>query len=94
MVYEVDSVLFNCKASGVPIPNISWYFNGAPFKEPNTTKYMITSSSLNQITVSSTLAIMKAEQSDIGTYTCEASNYASSDTSSGKLMINGKDFIS
>ena len=37
---------------------------------------------------------MKAEQSDIGTYTCEASNYASSDTSSGKLMINGKDFIS
>ena len=35
MVYEVDSVLFNCKASGVPIPNISWYFIGAPFKEPN-----------------------------------------------------------
>jgi len=91
-VYEGATVFFTCQATGTPILSISWYFNGAPVDKNNTVKYMISESSLNHIVISSTLTVMNAEQSDMGTYTCQASNYASSDTSSGALTVNSKDF--
>ena len=33
---------------------------------------------------------MSVESSDVGTYTCNATNVVSSDTSSGVLTVNGK----
>ena len=90
--YEGDSVFFSCQATAKPTPNISWYFNGAPINETNTMKYNITELALNDIAKRSMLTIMDTESSDIGSYTCKAANFPSSDTSSGMLMVNGKDF--
>jgi len=55
-------------------------------------KYTIIELLLNDIAKRSTLTIENAESSDIGTYTCKAANFPSSDTSSGMLTVNGKDF--
>ena len=92
-INEEDTALFTCQATGTPIPNISWYFNGVPVDETNTMKYMISEMLLNTIAKRSTLTVMNVEPSDIGTYTCEAANFASIDTSSGVLTVISKDVI-
>ena len=81
---------FTCQATGQPVPTISWYFNGAPVNEINTMKYTISEVTLNTTTISNTLTIMSVESSDVGTYTCNATNVVSSDTSSGVLTVNGE----
>ena len=45
--------------------------------------------SVNTITINS-ITIMNVESSDVGTYTCNATNVVSSDTSSGVLTVNGE----
>ena len=45
---------------------------------------------VNTTTISSTLTIMSVESSDVGTYTCNATNVVSTDTSSGVLTVNGE----
>ena len=45
--------------------------------------------SINATAVSSTLTITNVQSSDVGTYTCNATNVVSSDTSSGVLTVNG-----
>jgi len=87
---EGDTAFLACQATGTPIPNINWYFNGAPLDKNNTKKYIISDVSLNSATVNNTLKIVNVVPSDNGTYTCEAANYASSDTSSGVLNVNSK----
>ena len=86
---ERDTASFTCQATGEPIPTISWYFNGAPVNDANTMKYTISLMSLNN-TINNTLTIMNVQSSDVGTYTCNATNVVSSDTSSGVLTVNGK----
>ena len=56
----------------------------------NGTEHIITEMSLNTTTISNTLTIMSVESSDVGTYTCNATNVVSSDTSSGVLTVNGE----
>ena len=85
---EGDTASFTCQATGRPVPTISWYYNNTLFV--NGTEYMITEMSLNTTTISNTLTIMSVESSDVGTYTCNATNVVSSDTSSGVLTVNGK----
>ena len=46
--------------------------------------------SLNTTTISSTLTVISVQSSDVGTYTCNATNVVSSDTSSGVLTVNGE----
>ena len=87
---EGDTASFTCQATGGPVPTISWYFNGAPVDEANTMKYTISMMSLNTTTISSTLTIMNVQSSDVGTYTCNATNVVSSDTSAGVLTVNGE----
>ena len=89
-VHEGDTASFFCQTTGKPIPNISWYFNGAPIIETNATKYMITEMPLNDVAKSSTLTVRNATSSNIGTYSCKAANFRSSDISSAVLTINGK----
>ena len=86
---EGDTASFTCQATGQPVPNITWYFNGAPVDEANTMKYTISMMSLNT-TVSNTLTIINVQSSDVGTYMCNATNGVSSDTSSGVLTVNGE----
>ena len=85
-----ENASFTCQATGQPVPIISWYFNGAPVDEDNAMKYTITMMSLNTTTISNTLTIMNVKLSDVGTYTCNATNVVSSDTSSGMLTVTGK----
>ena len=87
---EGDTASFTCQATGEPVPTITWYFSGAPVDEINTMKYMISMMSLNITTISNMLTIMNVESSDVGTYTCNATNVVSSDTSSGVLTVNGE----
>jgi len=87
---EGDTAFFACQATGQPIPIISWYFNGAPVMETNTMKYIISDLLLNPTTKNSTLEIVGVDSSDIGTYTCNATNILSSDTSPGMLAVNGE----
>ena len=83
---EGGTANFDCQATGEPVPTISWYFNDAPVDVTNTVKYTVTSSAPGQ----STFRINNVQSSDVGTYTCNATNVVSSDTSSGVLAINGE----
>ena len=87
---EGGAAFFTCQATGEPFPNISWYFNGVLVDEADTMKYTISEMSLNTTSINNTLTIMSVESSDVGTYTCNATNVISSDTSSGVLTVNGK----
>ena len=85
---EGESASFTCQATGGPAPTISWYFNSTPLS--NGTEYTISEMSVNTTTIISTLTIMSVESSDVGTYTCNATNVVSTDTSSGVLTVNGE----
>ena len=87
---ESGTASFTCQATGEPVPTISWYFSSIPVDETNTMKYTISMMSLNTTTISSTLTIMNVQSSDVGTYTCNATNVVSTDTSSGVLTVNGE----
>ena len=83
-----QSAFFTCQVTGRPVPIISWYFKSTLLV--NGAKYTISETSVNTTTLSSTLTIMSVESSDVGTYTCNATNVVSSDTSSGVLTVNGE----
>ena len=87
---EGENASFACQASGEPVPTTIWYFNNAPVNVTNTMKYIISMMPLNTTTISNTLTIMSVESSDVGIYTCIATNVVSSDTSSGILIVNGE----
>ena len=80
---------FACQVDGEPLPTIIWYFNGAPFDESDTSKYMIIDRRLDTV-VMNTLIIITVQSSDVGTYTCNATNVVSNDTSSEVLTVNGE----
>ena len=80
---------YTCQADGEPLPTVSWYFNGDPLGPTNSTKYLFTDRLLTT-SVMSVLNIMNLESSDAGTYTCNATNVVSTDTSSGILTVNGE----
>ena len=84
-----DTVSFTCQADGEPLPTISWYFNGTPLDESDTLKYMITDNHL-VTSVMNNLSVLNVQSSDVGTYTCNATNVVSTDTSSGVLTVNGE----
>ena len=86
---EGDTAAFTCQIDGEPLPTISWYFNDAPLDENNTAKYMITERLIPNASID-ILNIMDVQSSDVGTYTCNATNIISSDTKSGVLTVNGQ----
>ena len=91
-VNKGDTASFTCQATDEPVPTISWYFSGTPVDEANTMKYTISMMSLNTTTIRNVLTIMNVQSSDVGTYTCKATNVVSSATSSGVLTVNGELF--
>ena len=87
---EGGTASFTCQATGEPVPTISWYFNGTTVNNyTDVDKYDTMEMEVNTIIISNTLTIMNVESSDAGTYTCNATNVVSSDTSSGVLTVNG-----
>jgi len=88
---EEDDASFTCQTTSEPVAIIIWYFNGALVNnETNVDKYDISQLSLNTTTISNTLTIMSVKSSDVGTYTCNATNVISTDISSGVLTVNGE----
>ena len=76
---------------GEPIPDISWYFNGAMINaSDNSSKYMIMSRSLNITTTENTLTVYNVASSDVGTYSCNSSNIIGSVTNSRILTVTSK----
>jgi len=88
-VNETDSVNFTCQATGEPVPNIVWYFNGVMMDVSNTSKYMIMSTSINTTTTENKLIVYNVTSSDVGTYTCNASNLVADELTNGYLQVNG-----
>ena len=87
---QTDSVTFLCQAVSEPVPDISWYFNGVMINvSDNSSKYMIMSRSLNITTTENTLTVYNVTSSDVGTYTCNATNIVGNDSTSGHLQVNG-----
>ena len=87
---ETQSVNFTCEATGKPVPNISWYFNGVMINvSDNSSKYMIMSRLLNITTTENTLTVYNVTSSDVGTYSCNATNVLGNDGTSGLLQVNG-----
>ena len=87
---ETNPTHFMCQATGVPVPYINWYFNAVIINLSNNSKYNSSSMALNESIIESTLSIINAESSDVGTYTCEAENIIGTDQSSAILTVNGK----
>ena len=88
---QKENVTFLCQTVGVPVPDISWYFNGVMINVlDNSSKYMIMSRSLNTTTTENTLTVYIVTSSDVGTYTCNSSNIIGSVTSSGILTVTSK----
>ena len=88
---QEENVTFLCQAVGEPVPDISWYFNDVMINvSDNSSKYMIVSRSFNITTIENTLTLYNVISSDVGTYTCNASNIIGSVTSSGILTITSK----
>ena len=89
---ETDTASFTCVATGEPVPTISWYFNDVPVDVTDTVKYEIVST-ISPTSTQSVLRIRNVQSSDVGTYTCNATNLISSTTSSGVLTVNGEDYF-
>ena len=91
VVDEEHTASFTCQTTGEPVPTISWYFNDAPVNNvTDVDKYNIMQMEVNSTTISNTLTIMNVESSDVGIYTCNASNIISTDISSAMLKVNGE----
>ena len=89
-INETQSVNFTCEATGKPIPNVSWYFSGVMINvSDNSSKYMIISRSVNITTTENTLTVYNVTSSDVGTYSCSATNVLGNDSTSGLLQLNG-----
>ena len=86
-----ENVTFLCQAVGEPVPDISWYFNDVMINvSDNSSKYMIVSRSLNITTNENTLTVYNVTSSDVGTYTCNASNIIGNIISSRILTVTSK----
>ena len=86
---ETNPAIFSCQATGEPIPSISWYFKGVMINISDSSKYKIFNTTRETI-VTSSLTIINAKSSDVGTYTCQAENIIGIDQNSGILTVNGK----
>ena len=87
---ETNYIQFVCQAIGVPVPNITWSFNGVMVNLSDSFKYNSSSMYLNESIIESTLSLRNTESSDVGRYTCVASNIIGTDRSFGVLTVNGK----
>ena len=91
VINYTDNATFVCQCVGEPVPDISWYFNDVMISVSyNSTKYLIASRSLNITTTENTLTVYNVTSSDVGTYTCNATNLVGNDSDSGHLYVNGE----
>ena len=96
-VNETEVALFECTATGIPPPTISWYRNGIEFSgDPRITLSNHTAPSLVQgdggmvYSVSRTLMLVDSGDDDSGTYTCVADNIVGNDSQEFELVVQSE----
>ena len=90
-INEGYTASFSCQATSKPVSTIDWYYNSIIVNNgSDIEKYMISQLSLTTTTIINTLKITSVESSDVGIYTCKATNLVSSKTVSAMLTVNGK----
>ena len=95
-VDETETVTFECSATGIPAPTITWFRNGTELSESRITFNDPSSMSYtrddNQIVwrVTRTLDLANTVDADSGTYTCNATNSAGSDGRPFELIVQSK----
>ena len=88
---QTENVTFLCQAVGEPVPDISWYFNGVMINvSDSSSKYMIMSRLLNITTTENILTVYNLISTDVGTYTCNSTNFIGNASSSGILTVTSK----
>ena len=92
---EASPVVFQCTATGIPTPSITWYRNGtvlSSISDPRITvgspSQQLLSSGVYQVT--QTLTITNTADSDSGNYSCVGNNSVGMDTSAFVLSVRGK----
>lgn len=76
-----DTVSLDCEATGIPLPDVSWFQDSVPI--PN--------SDLSRISqAGNSLVISGVEKGDEGAYVCQAVNSAGSDSTTITLAVNGE----
>ena len=77
-----------CRSSGVPRPSITWLHNGAVILDDDD-QYFIFESVSSDGTVSSTLTVRNAQQSDAGDFSCVGSSAGSSGAIGTSMDVAG-----
>ena len=96
-VNETEVALFECTATGIPPPTISWYRNGMELGgDPRITLSDHTAPTLVQgdggmvYSVSRTLMLANTRDEDSDIYTCRASNIVGNDTRDFELVVQSE----
>ena len=86
-VNETEVALFECTATGIPPPTISWYRNGIEFSgasritlSNHTAPTLVQGDGGMVYSVSRTLMLADTVDDDSDTYTCRATNMVGSDS--------------
>ena len=98
-VNEGNSVTFECTATGIPDPEITWRRNGMAFNSsdqrvtigsmPSIMEVMRDSDNETVFEVTQTLTLNTTMDSDSGMYECVAMNDVGQDSSSFELIVQG-----
>ena len=89
---ENSSVTFECTATGIPAPTITWYRDNAIFDQENDSRVIINSTTTEDgllYQVVETLTINETKDNDSKSYSCQASNAAGNDTAVFELVVQG-----
>ena len=96
-VNETETVTFECSATGIPAPTITWSGNGIEPRDNRTTisvpiimGYMRTEDSETVQRLTRTLALANTTDTDSGTYVCMATNDAGFAEDSFVLIVQSK----
>jgi len=95
VITNAEKLVFNCTASGLPRPNITWTAmqDGIPkIISPTGTADFSTSTIIgtDDRQITSILTISRVKQTLADTYVCTASNFIRNDTADFYLTVHGK----
>ena len=94
--------MFQCTATGIPAPEISWYRTGTVLNSSTDARVTLSEASVSMVAgsvyeVDSALTLDTATDSDSGIYTCQADDVNAVQPSvSGEfeLLVRGKEYSS